>query len=48
MLLDDLPAASSATTWAIRGEGHFPPTGRYELGGVVFERWEIEELEDLP
>jgi hypothetical protein len=22
-------------------------TGRYQVGGVVFEPWEIEELDDL-
>jgi hypothetical protein len=30
----------------LEGELH-TMTGRFEVGGVVFDEWEIEELEDL-
>jgi hypothetical protein len=30
----------------LEGELH-TLTGRYQVGGVVFEPWEIEELEDV-
>jgi hypothetical protein len=30
----------------LEGELH-TMTGRYEIGGVAFDEWEIEELEDL-
>jgi hypothetical protein len=30
----------------IEGELH-PMSGRYEIGGVTFDGWDIEELEDV-